>query len=350
MTALSKDRNTQRKDGEQIPAPVKGSTVVYGGSLTAVNAAGYLVPGADTAGLIFHGIADDRGDNSAGADGAVVIRVTRRGLFRFASASALTRANVGDNVFLKDDQTVALTADVAQKIFCGIIAEVEGANDCWVDIEPAIEQADVATHIADTSAAHSASAISIADAGEFTAETEVEGALAEVYQDLLSAQATIPIALGAITQEDGTALLKQATTVAGFAQLADKETVIHIPVNCSAGESLGFSVPVPQDLDDTADISVHVLVGKNADNDALTIDCEVYPCAPGDVANADIQDTAAQAITQAAVERVFTCGADGVLAAPGTLSVVLALGGVNDGDAVYLYGAWVEYKRKILTA
>lgn len=195
-----------------------------------------------------------------------------------------------------------------------------------------------------------AATVSLADSGGHTSETTVEGAVAEVYVDALTTQACIPVSLGAITMEDGTALTKQATTVAGFAQLADKEQVINIPINCTSGEALGFTVPVPQDLDDAADITVHVLAGKAADNDSLTLDCEVFPCAVGDTANADIQDTAAQAITQAASELVFTCGADGVLAAPGTLSVVLLLGGTNDGDAVYLYGAWVEYTRKLLTA
>lgn len=192
--------------------------------------------------------------------------------------------------------------------------------------------------------------ITIADAGAFTAETTVEGALQEIYQDLKTTQATIPVPLGAISMEDGTVLTKQATTVAGIAQLADKEQVILIPVNCSSGESLGFTIPVPQDLDHTADITIHVMAGKDGALDALTLDCEVYPCAVGDTANADIQDTAAQALTQAAAELTFTCGLDGVLAAPGTLSVVLALGGTNDGDAVYIYGAWIEYKKKVLTA
>jgi hypothetical protein len=175
-------------------------------------------------------------------------------------------------------------------------------------------------------------------------------AVEDLSVDAETAQACILVPLNAISQEDGTVLTKQATTVAGFAQLANKEIVIQIPVNCSAGENLQFSTPVPQDLDDAKDITVHVLVGKDADADALTLDCEVYPCAVGDTANADIQDTAAQAITQAASELIFTCGADGVLAAPGTLSVVLALGGTNDGDTVYIYGAWVEYSRVILTA
>lgn len=195
-----------------------------------------------------------------------------------------------------------------------------------------------------------AATVSLADAGGLTASATVEAVIAEILTSMKTAQATIMIPLGAITQEDGTALTKQATTVAGFAQLSNKEQVITIPVNCTAGESLGFSVPVPQDLDDSAAITVHVLAGKDADNDTLTLDCEVYPVGVGDTANDDIQDTAAQAITQAASELVFTCGADGVLAAPGALTGVLALGGTNDGDAVYIYGVWAEYTRKVLTS
>lgn len=171
---------------------------------------------------------------------------------------------------------------------------------------------------------------------------------AEILRQYLEGmqKGTIPVALGAITQEDGTALLKQATTVVGYSQLANKEQVINIPINATAGESLGFQVAVPQDLDDSRSLTVHALVGKAAALDALTLDCEVYPVAVGDVANADIQDTAATAITEAASELVFTCGADGVLAAPGGLTVVLALGGTNDGDAVYIYAVWIEYTRK----
>lgn len=195
-----------------------------------------------------------------------------------------------------------------------------------------------------------AGTVSIADAGSFTSTATVEAALQEIYQALVTAQGTITVPLGAITEEDGTALTSQATTVAGYSQLSNKETVLNIPVDCSAGEALGFSVPVPQDLNDAADISVHVLAGKSANLDALTLDCEVYPSAAGDVGNADIQDTEAQTITEAVSELVFTCGADGVLAAPGTLSVVLTLGGTNDGDAVYIYGVWIEYKKKLLTS
>ena len=173
---------------------------------------------------------------------------------------------------------------------------------------------------------------------------------AEVLRQFLEGERdiSIPIPLGSITQEDGTPLLKQATTVAGYSQLANKETVINIPVNCSAGESLGFSTMLSLDADETSDIKVHVLVGKAAALDELTLDCEVYPDAAGDVANADIQDTAAQTITATASVLTFTCGKDGVLAPPAAISVVLTLGGTNDGDAVYIYGVLVTAKAKNL--
>jgi len=90
-------------------------------------------------------------------------------------------ANIGDNVFIKDDDKVDLAGNCTYDIFCGIIAAYIDTTHAWVDIEPAILQADVATHIADTSAAHAASAISIADAGDYTSQTTVEGALQEIY-------------------------------------------------------------------------------------------------------------------------------------------------------------------------
>ena len=65
---------------------------------------------------------------------------------------------------------------------------------------------------------------------------------AEAIKALLSSKGQISVSLGAVTREDGTALTKQATTVAGYAQLSDKETVINIPAGCTAGEELGFVV------------------------------------------------------------------------------------------------------------
>jgi hypothetical protein len=231
----------------------------------------------------------------------------------------------------------------------GKVSDTASGSSIGIAVEAATATGDIIEMAPFAVLSSTAGTVSVADSGGFTSATTVEAALAEIYQDLLTAQATIPIPLGALTREDGTYFTKQATTTPGFAQLSDKELVLDIPVDATA-ETFAFQVPVPQDLDDSADVVIHVLAGKSADNDSLTLDCEVYPVAVGDTGNADIQDTAAQAITQAASELTFTCGNDGVLAAPGALTAVFTLGGTNSGDAVYIYGVWVEYTRAILTA
>lgn len=231
----------------------------------------------------------------------------------------------------------------------GLVSDASSGTAQGIALEAGVDNAVIEVAAWNVKAT-TAALVSILDAGGFTSAATVEAALAEIYQGLKTVQKTVPIPLGAITMEDGTVLTKQATTVAGLAQIASKEIVIDIPVGCTSGEALGFSVPLPQDIDVTGDIEIHVLAGKDADLDVLTLDCEVYPVAAGDVANADIQDTAAQTIVAAVTELVFTCGLDGLLASPSAITGILTLGGTNDGDAVYIYAVWVEYKSKILTS
>lgn len=177
--ALTADTKREYREGVDLSIPVSTLDKIYAGALVCVGADGYAVPGADTAGLIFEGVAREQADNSSGLDGAVNVVVRRRGLFKMEFAHTISIANVGDNVFLADDEKVDVTANVTNHIFCGVIAEYIDTTHAWVDIEPAIRQADVATHIADSSAAHGASAISIADAGAHfaAAEATVEAAI-----------------------------------------------------------------------------------------------------------------------------------------------------------------------------
>ena len=172
----------------------------------------------------------------------------------------------------------------------------------------------------------------------------------EALKALLSSKGYVSVPLGAITTEAGVGLTTQATTVTGYTQLSNADTVINIPINTdpAAGKVLGFALPTPIDIDVLYPLEVHVLVGKAANNDSLTLDCEVYVAAPGDVANADIQATAATAITQAVSELTFVCTATSMLPHPSSLSGVLTLGGTNDGDAVYIYSVWLEYTKLML--
>ena len=149
--ALSADKLTEYMEGVDLSIPVDDGDKIYAGAIVCVNAAGYAVVGADTANLIFMGIAREQADNTLGLDAAINVLVRRRGLFKMAFHTAISIANVGDNVFIYDDESVDLTGNVSNNIFVGIIAGYIDTTHAWVDIEPAVKQADVATHIADGS-------------------------------------------------------------------------------------------------------------------------------------------------------------------------------------------------------
>lgn len=142
MTALSNDKQYQRRDGDVVGYPVEAGKIIYLGALVGLNAARYAEPAADAAGMRFAGVAThSRCDNSAGADGDATVVVYRRGLHRLAIATAVTQADVGKNVYAVDDQTVDLAAATTNDVWIGTIVKVESAAVVWVDIEPAVQQA-----------------------------------------------------------------------------------------------------------------------------------------------------------------------------------------------------------------
>jgi Uncharacterized conserved protein (DUF2190) len=128
MTALAADRATKYRDGIEVEYLVKTNQQIYAGSLVAVDANGLLVPGADTAGLVFVGVALE----NVKGDGVKKCRVRLKGVFNFFS-SGRAQADVGALVYLADDQTVALTA--TNSIPCGRIAKVDSATSVWIDID-----------------------------------------------------------------------------------------------------------------------------------------------------------------------------------------------------------------------
>lgn len=187
MTALTQDRDTQPKDGSLGAGKAGGGELLYGGAAICFDADGYLVEGADTAGLVFAGINASQIDNADGSDGDLNVEFWRDKLHLMVMGTAITRANVGDKVYLVDDKTVDLAGNVTNRIFCGVIAEYVSTALAYIDITTATKQTDVASHISDPSAAHAASAVSIADAGGFTAQTTVEAGMQEMYPHIPAA-------------------------------------------------------------------------------------------------------------------------------------------------------------------
>ncbi len=288
--ALTADKKTEYKEGVEIPQPVAGGSRIFAGALTCTNAAGYLVPASDAAGLIFQGIARQHVDNTGGNNGDETCLVRRKPtLARMTLGHAITRANIGDNVFVVDDETVDLVSNVTYGILAGTIAEYIDATGAWVDIEPAILQADVATHISDTSSAHGASAISLADAGDhFSAdEANVEAALSKLAKTVTI---TIPRFTG--WTKDGAAhaigapalelpvpvRVKRAYAGLGTAPGADKtlalalnaESLLSIAGTDTQGEAEALDIAVAADTD-IAITAAETAAGSGAACDVILV-------------------------------------------------------------------------------
>lgn len=134
MVALTADRDTKRRDITTHHDPVKAGAVIYAGALVALDANGWLVPGATATTLKARGRAEERVDNTGGADGAVIARVAT-GVFRFANLGAdpVARADIGNDCFIVDDQTVAKTNGTNTRSKAGRVVELDSAG-VWVEI------------------------------------------------------------------------------------------------------------------------------------------------------------------------------------------------------------------------
>jgi hypothetical protein len=131
---LSQDRNTLRRNGDQMEPPVGAGAKIFGGSLVAINAAGFAVPGATATTLKGAGVAEHRADNTGGANGAIRVRLSKQPA-RFANsaaADAITLAEIGTDCYIVDDQTVAKTNGTNTRSRAGKVFDVD-ADGVWVD-------------------------------------------------------------------------------------------------------------------------------------------------------------------------------------------------------------------------
>lgn len=134
MAALTQDRNTPVRDGSVLSAPVAGTKNIYAGALVARDASGYATPGATATTLVGLGRAESNVDNTAGSDGDVVVAV-RKGVFRFANdgTDTVTRAHIGGNCYIVDDQTVASTDGTSTRSVAGKVFDVD-PDGVWVQL------------------------------------------------------------------------------------------------------------------------------------------------------------------------------------------------------------------------
>ena len=124
MAALTDARNTQERLPGYREFPLKGATRVFAGAMAAVDSSGRLVPMTTALGLRGVGRSEATYDNRLGADGAISGRVGAD-VYVFANSAGgdeITKADIGNDCYGVDDQTVAKTSatntrSVAGKVF-----------------------------------------------------------------------------------------------------------------------------------------------------------------------------------------------------------------------------------------
>lgn len=133
MAALTKDRNTPARDADLFELPA-AAVKLYAGGIAAMNASGFVTPGATATTLKALGRVEETVDNSGGSAGDLKVKV-RRGCFRFANSAAadeITLADVGADCFIVDDQTVAKTNGTSTRSVAGKVRDVDSAG-VWVE-------------------------------------------------------------------------------------------------------------------------------------------------------------------------------------------------------------------------
>lgn len=190
--ALSKNRNTPILGAGGVPVntsyPVAADAIIYPGALVAKNTAGYLVPASADNTLLCVGTCDPAAglviDNTGGANGALNAPVIQ-GVARYTNGNSMTLAAVGGLVYAVDDESVSTSSAGSTRPIAGTVYLVD-TNGVWVYVGLAAPVDGTSltafiNNLASTSVAEGASLVGIADAGSYTAQTEVEGALQELY-------------------------------------------------------------------------------------------------------------------------------------------------------------------------
>jgi len=206
MSALTASISRKKRPPGMLRYTVKNDEIIWLGALCMIDATGEVLEGADTAACKFAGVAQQEIDNSADGETLLCDAVNQ---FQ-ASGTGFTAADIGKDVFLLDDTTVGLRADVTNQVRCGRIVEVTSSTLVWVDPTLPPEGHGDVTVVADPAAATSTNGV---------------------------AGAAIP---GALTSTDGTAAAAAADLAALAAEaekIGDDTRAIHAAVLLAQAEN-----------------------------------------------------------------------------------------------------------------
>lgn len=129
MTALTQPRHDQRQTGDYIDVDRDTAETIYHGGAVTAHTSGLARAGA--ANRPFLGVATETLDSR---NEQTYVRVWTEGVFSFAG-SGFAQTDVGVQVKLVDDQTVAKVAESGTEYPVGVITKVVSATEVLVKIK-----------------------------------------------------------------------------------------------------------------------------------------------------------------------------------------------------------------------
>lgn len=129
--ALSKDKvthskgvATQRLGRRKVAA----NAVIFHGAAVAKNAAGYLVPLSDAAGLSIVGISEEHVDNTGGGNGALDCAYATGLQVEFKNDGSIGLPELGRACYAINDETVGDAGAAVNDVFVGVVQDFDAAT------------------------------------------------------------------------------------------------------------------------------------------------------------------------------------------------------------------------------
>lgn len=136
MAAATKDRDTQElAPGRKRSFPMAAGAKVFAGTIAAIDASGNVNKGITATTIRAVGSFRSAFDNTGGAAGAVVAEAERGVFGPFANSTSgdlIAAADVGNDCYIVDDQTVAKTNGSNTRSIAGKVFQVD-ASGVWVE-------------------------------------------------------------------------------------------------------------------------------------------------------------------------------------------------------------------------
>jgi hypothetical protein len=338
------------KHERDVDLPVDGGSHIYSGTMVSQLSSGaMLVPGSTASSGPAVGVATFEADNTSGSDGDLRMTV-RTGIFEFANGTATDACSeatpIWSVVYMGDDHTVFDNdnSGTLQKAgrFCGMSEDGK--------VRVFVGMANLGDVLAD------AADVGIADSGMFTAQTDVEGALQEIYQHLLTAQQSIGISLydwrevtsggdvGNIAANGG--ILASDTTPIMRGDAAESAEISWAATNV---DPISTHITLPTDFDDTANATLDLFVYTD-NTGGGGIDAATFTVETSWDGGALVSDAATDGTPATTYHKITATIAAADIPTGATVLTIALTPAAHANDPTQLVGARLNYKRKLLTS